>query len=346
MYRPQRNYGCRMHTNLAYFGMETVVLENERLRISVLAGKGTDIYEFLYKPADMDFMWLSERGVSNPAAYLPTSPDPASTFLDYYAGGWQEVFPNGGPTSNSLGAVFGQHGEVAHMPWSYSIEVDNAEAVQVAFTVRPRKLPVELRKTLRLESGQAKLYIREEIHNLSQVELPYMWGHHIALGKPFLVPGCTIRVPDGVEAVTEPVESDVCSPGRIRRGKRHAWPVAEGIGGEPVDLSLLPPPGTPSDIVYLANFPAEAWYEVDNPQAGLGWRVQWDAAAMPYLWYWQEYGATQGYPWYGRHYNVGLEPFCGFPTAGLEEAVGNGSAGKLPPGGKAVFAMQASVYEL
>jgi hypothetical protein len=47
---------------------------------------------------------------------------------------------------------------------------------------------------------------------------------------------------------------------------------------------------------------------------------------MPYLWFWQEFGATQGYPWYGRHYNIGLEPFSSYPTSGLAEAVRNGTA--------------------
>jgi hypothetical protein len=47
---------------------------------------------------------------------------------------------------------------------------------------------------------------------------------------------------------------------------------------------------------------------------------------MPYLWFWQEFGASRFYPWYGRNYNVGLEPFSSHPTNGIEEAIENGSA--------------------
>jgi hypothetical protein len=33
---------------------------------------------------------------------------------------------------------------------------------------------------------------------------------------------------------------------------------------------------------------------------------------------WQEYWTSGFYPWYGRHCNIGLEPFSSFPTNELE----------------------------
>lgn len=132
-YRPQRNYACRIHDQYRYHGMQTVVMENDLVRISILVDKGTEIFEFLYKPRDLDFMWLTEGGVSDPNAYLPTSPDPVSTFIDYYPGGWQEVFPNGGPSSTYSGVSYGQHGEVAHMPWDYDIVEDTLSELPFDF---------------------------------------------------------------------------------------------------------------------------------------------------------------------------------------------------------------------
>ena len=37
--------------------MRAVSLENELLRVGVLADKGTDVFEFNYEPRDMDFVW-------------------------------------------------------------------------------------------------------------------------------------------------------------------------------------------------------------------------------------------------------------------------------------------------
>ncbi|OCT15214.1 hypothetical protein A8709_14020 [Paenibacillus pectinilyticus] len=334
-YRSQRNYGCRVHDQYRYFDMRTVVLENELVRISILVDKGTEIFEFLYKPKDLDFMWLTENGVQNPSAYLPTSPDPISTFIDYYPGGWQEVFPNGGPTSTYLGAQFGQHGEVAHMPWEYNIMEDTPARISVQFCVKTKKLPCQIIKTLTLESGSSSLLIEEQLENFSDVPLRYMWGQHIAFGKPFLVPGCRIKVPNDVRVITD-----------SRGGATYEWPYVAASSGERIDISELPAKGTPSEMMYLTGFGEKAWYKLENNDLGMGMHVEWDGTEMPYLWYWQEYGATEGYPWFGRHYNIGLEPFSSYPTLGLEEAIRNDSAGSIGPREMKTFRLKASPYQM
>ncbi len=53
---------------------------------------------------------------------------------------------------------------------------------------------------------------------------------------------------------------------------------------------------------------------------------------LPYLWLWQELGASTDYPWWGQAYVVGLEPFSSYPTNGLAAAVDNGTALRFGPG--------------
>lgn len=48
-YQHERNYKCRIR-EIIYKGLRTVTLENELIKVTVLADKGTDIIEFLYKP--------------------------------------------------------------------------------------------------------------------------------------------------------------------------------------------------------------------------------------------------------------------------------------------------------
>jgi hypothetical protein len=163
LYRPQRNWGARI-LEYRYKGLRAVFLENELLRVGIIADKGTDVFEFNYKPKDMDFVWLTAGGVRNPTSYLSTSSDPLATFMDYYPGGWQEISPNGGAPSS-------------------------------------------------------------------------------------------------------------------------------------------------------------------------------------YLWFWQEYGASEFYPWYGRHYNIGLERFSSFPTNGLQEAVNNGTALSLGARERRHFSLQVEVLD-
>ena len=292
-------------------------------------------------------MWLTENGVHNPNRYLPTSPDSQSTFIDYYIGGWQEVFPNGGVSSSYIGAQYGQHGEVAHMPWDYIIEMDNPELVSVTFTVRTKKVPFELRKTLTLSANSTKVIIKEEVKNLSEVPLRYMWGQHLAFGKPFLEPGCSIQLPENIEIIADVLDVPETKFGyRIKRGIPHRWPIVEDLSGNPTDLSVLPPKGTPSEIVYLTGFQQIGWYEVNNERLKAAIRVEWDAEVMPFLWYWQEFGNTIDYPWFGRHYNIGLEPFSSYPTHGLTEALRNGTAGYIQAGETKSFTMSAELLEL
>ncbi len=103
--------------------------------------------------------------------------------------------------------------------------------------------------------------------------------------------------------------------------------------GGTTDLSVVPAPGSPSDIAYLSGFGDNGWYELRSGDDGAGVQVAWDATVLPYLWLWHELGATADWPWWGRAYVVGLEPFAGYPTDGLAAAVANGSALTLEPHG-------------
>jgi galactose mutarotase-like enzyme len=291
----------------------------------------------------MDFVWLTAGGVRNPTSYLSTSPDPLATFMDFYPGGWQEIFPNGGAPSSYLGAGFGQHGEVSNLPWDYEIVEDEEDSVAVKFSVKTQKTPFYLEKELRLRSGESRLLVEETLTNESEMSLHAMWGHHLAFGRPFLEEGCRIRLPEGATVI--PHGRPTHPEGRRVKGDRnYAWPFAAGVSGEEVDLSVLPEPGTLPEMLYLTDL-SDGYYEIENPEKGLGLRVRWDVGQMPYLWFWQEYGASGFYPWYGRHYNIGLEPFSSFPTNGLEEAVDNGTALSIGARERRRFSFRAEVFE-
>ena len=61
-----RNHGCRVMTGLSIHGVAAVILENEIVRLTILAGKGGDVFEFLHKPSDTDFMWRNPLGLPRP----------------------------------------------------------------------------------------------------------------------------------------------------------------------------------------------------------------------------------------------------------------------------------------
>ena len=48
-----------------------------------------------------------------------TRPLLAAPFMDFYPGGWQELFPNAGNNCVYKGAELGFHGEICKVPWEF-----------------------------------------------------------------------------------------------------------------------------------------------------------------------------------------------------------------------------------
>ena len=327
-----RNWGSRMREYESQ-GMRLVFLENEALRIGINADRGSEVFECCYKPRDLDLAPRFRDGM-RPLGTIAASPTPELAFIDLYSGGWQEVCPNGGAPCTYQGIRFGQHDEVWRLAWDYELIEDDPKAVAVALSVAAQRVPLRLRKEIRLRAGTARVEIKETLENLSGAALDVMWGHHLAYGPPFLQEACRITLPPGTEVITHDVPIDPA--GRRVVAGRFPWPKLPSPGGGTVDLSVVPKQGTESDIVYLTGF-TEGWYEMVRPDDGLRLRVEWDLHTMPYLWFWQEFGASQIHPWYGGLYAVGLEPFSSYPTNGLEEAAANGTALKMAPHASRAF---------
>jgi hypothetical protein len=318
-WRPQRNWGARLH-DVALRGQLAVVLENERLRVTVLL-TGAHIVECNDKRRDLDLVWLAPDGIRPPVPGALV--DGVAAFHDTYPGGWQEVLPNGGAPASYEGARLGQHDEVALLPWDAEIVADDASEVAVRLTVHTRRMPLRLSKVLRLRAGSTRLEVEEVLTNAAPVPTHAVWGQHLAFGRPFLQPGSRLRLPDGVRV--QPHVGPINPPRRrVAGGGPYGWPVVPAPDGGETDLSVIPSPGGPSDIVYLSGF-TTGWYGLHRPD-GAAVRVEWDASVLPYLWLWHELGDSTRYPWWGRAYVVGIEPFSSYPTDGLAKAVGNGSA--------------------
>jgi hypothetical protein len=323
-YTHERNFGCRL-MEYTYKGLRTVTLENELLRVSVLADKGTDIFEFLYKPLDVDFMWRSPWGVRNPAAFVATTHTDASAFLDFYEGGWQDCMPTGGDPCEYKGLPFGAHGETPTVPWEYCIVEDTPERIAVKFWVRTYRTPFFIEKELVLERGNSVLSTKERVINEGRVTMDLMWGQHPALGAPFLDESCFIDLPGGKVHHTVPTDNS-------RFAERvHDWPLVPGKDGAIIDLRQVATVEADTwDTVHISDL-SEGWYSVTNTRRKVGFGMAWPLEVFPALWYWQVYGGAYVPPWYGRTYNIALEPFSSVQRT-VTDAIKNGSAHVLEPG--------------
>jgi hypothetical protein len=325
-------HGCRVSDEWALRGMRAALLENELLRVLVLLDRGAEIVEFRYKPLDLDPLLRLPVELRNPSLGQPSIGAAGGTFLDYYAGGWQEILPNGGPPASYKGADYGQHGEVCLLPWSSHVLEDTPERVSLRCAVRAPRTPLLLERTMTLERGRAALLLDERLTNEAGEPLDVMWGHHIAFGLPFLHQGAAISTSARRLLVHE--ELPGFAPRRLRPGQQVAWPLAAAHGEGRIDMSSVPPRAEASgrEMCYLTDFDGPAWYAITSPALRAGFALRWDGGLFRYLWLWQELGGAGGYPWWGRAYTVALEPWTSYPTLGLPEAVARGTQLTLQPG--------------
>ncbi len=322
----------------SFKGMRTLVLEDRRLKVSVLPDKGSDIFELIYKPLEVDLMWHSPIGYRNPAGYIQSGIG-ADAFHDFYGGGWNDIFPNYGNPSENRGTKFGQHGESALLPWECTDLKEENSDVSAKLSVECVKYPVKAEKIICLDSTKGELTISEDLINLAEQEVEISWAQHIAYGEPFISKDLEVNIP-AVRAVTStfPVPYS-----RLTPNKEFDWPNAPALEGKNFDLTIIPP----RDEKVQEDFPitqlTSPEYTLYNAKFDLGVKVSWNREAFPYLWYWLNWGIPD-YPYFGRGRTLALEPTTSSTGNGLADDIKAGCATVLQPGSKTHGEVKLSIF--
>lgn len=321
-----RNYGCRIKEYVVN-GIRAVSIENSLIRIGILLDKGADIYEFIYKPKDIDFMWRSYQGLRN-SHYHSAVGSENGNFMDYYEGGWQELFPNIGRRCEYKGVSYGMHGEVSLMPWDMQILRDEVESVSIKLSVRTARTPYYLEKILTLNENELTLHTQETVTNEGLEEMQFTWGHHPALGGNFLDEHCEIIL-EGTPKV-KAIDADLGETSPLSPNAKGVWPKVKAKEGNTVDLSKVPSPDSKTYMEFALYDLETPYYEVKNKRLNVGFGMKWDKEIYPNIWVWQMFGGGQGYPFYGRAYTLALEPWSSIPPC-LVDAINNKSAMTIRP---------------
>lgn len=303
-----RNYGCRMRHYLLD-GVEMLSLENQKIKVVLALGKGADIVELVHKKTDTDFMWHSFNPLKN-IGILPSVNATGGNFLDTYAGGWQELFPtHGGPTLYR-GGEMGIHGEACLYPWDCQVLEDTPECVKVLLSLRTIRSPFLLERTVMLKENDATLYLHQKATNLSSTGQDFMWGHHPAFGYPFLDGSVRLHLPGEPTVTYWAGDAYKCPFDKDTTGK---WPLLPGRDGTLVDMSRAYEPEDKVYMEYAISDLAEGKLELINHRKNLGARMVWDKNVFRYIWVWALFCGAEEYPWYGRSYVMGVEPWSSMP---------------------------------
>ena len=309
-------------------GWESLVLENDLLRVTVLPAKGADIYELVDRRTGVDVLFKGPWGLQPPGS-PPLEGSGDDEFMWNYEGGWQELLPSVNEACTFRGKPIPFHGEVASLPWEHEVVAGEGDEVAVRLWTRCRQTPFRLERLMRLHRGDPELVLEGIVVNESDEPAHLVWGQHRVLGPPFLEAGCRLETPART-IVTSPVLWEP-ETARLEPGRRVPWPNAPLRSGGTVDLREIPGPGAGShDDLYVTDLEA-GWLSVRNPGLSLEFRLEWDPQVFRWIVLWQPYGGALAKPLTGS-YALGVEPWTG--RFNLEQAVEAGEAIELAGGAR------------
>jgi len=311
-----------------------LTLANDWVEVTVLAGKGADIYSLIDNRTGVDVMFKSPWGLRLPGLWARHNSS-MERWVEAYPGGWQVLLPNGGDECVEMGATWGYHGEAALLAWDV---VDRGTSVATLET-KLFSAPLHVHREISLDGPVLRL--REVVTNESVDAIEFMWSHHPAFGPPFLEKGCILS------AGCRSVLADDRSPGTLLRpGSTHSWPLVTSAVGAPVDLRHIPGPDEPRAVLaYLLDFDS-GFFAITNPRLALGVGLRWPLEVFDKAWLWEEVRSGAGWPWFRRAYVVAVEPASTIPGQGFANAKAAGSSGFTLEGlGSREVVIEAVVFE-
>ena len=225
------------------------------------------------------------------------------------------------------------HGDPATRNWTLkSLRQTGIDATLVA-TIRSRKLPGKITKTLHLPQDQNTIYSR---HRLEGFDCTTSIGHHATLALP--------TTPGALLVSTSKFGLGMTTPERIddpATGSYQAFAPGEtftSLKKVPLNFARAPfgdctrfptRPGF-DDILGVFKTPTQtpAWTTAVNSEAGSLWYSFKDAAVLPGTVFWMANGGIHGAPFNGRTRCIGLEDVCGCFAQGLAESRGRNAVNR------------------
>lgn len=326
-----------MHTaadveRIAYFGRNSVLLSNEKVR-AIVDDLGGMMPEFSLKKGKgaMNAHWIPDfRGNSG----LPWSSHLHGQYwkanILYILAGDFPCSPNFGPDCTVDGVGLPAHGWTANERWKLASSgaMQDGNAAYAKFTLESPdvRMPLSYTKYDVVQAGKPAYYSAMTIENHGDAPVSINLARHNTLGSPFLQAGCRIYV-SAERFLTAPKDTEFDDTARLAQGAEFdSLLKAPGRYGKPVDLSIVPGMIGYTDFVTGA-IPAHkalGWSCVVNPVLKLAYVTFFpgprglpsDEIALGFNDLWMQYGGRNFTPW-ALHEGGADRTFC----LGTENAV-------------------------
>jgi hypothetical protein len=301
---------CRITNEWKYRGMQTVILENELIKTTILIDVGAKIHEFIYKPSNRDFMYHHPRVECRPPTF-------GVNVDNWWTGGMDEAIPTGHPCVHK-GEEYPFLGEAWSLQWEYKIE-KSTDAEVVLYLKRPLIIsPLIVEKWITLRVGEKMLRFKHKITNTSKEDFDFIWGLHPGFA---VNSDCQIDLPAGEMMVDESLPDNRLG----KRGVRYYWPFAKDKDGKTVDMRKVGFEDAGFTDFHYATELREGWLSITNTKEKIGVALVFPKEIFSSVWLWLVYGGWRGI------YTAAVEAWTGYP-AKLSEAVADGRYSQLSGG--------------
>ncbi|MDO8209956.1 hypothetical protein [Conexibacter sp. CPCC 206217] len=329
-----------------------ITLESAAVRVRCTPAQGFSIASLVDRASGAEALWQRPNHDPAPCTRVlgPAGVASEAGFLDVFAGGWFEMFPEVGYTQPGDPTSL-LHGEVVRLPW----EVLDAGAQHVEARVACVRRPLTLVRRLTLDG--ATLRVCERIENTGAEPAPYTWGHHPCFARATFAGGrielsaASAEVPD---PWFDPAHATL-APGLFQwphaRARKSSDSSADASSGAPAGAAGDAPPSATVGLaatIDLAAVPvtpdgrhdhacltrASNTLRITAPGAGehgRALRIEVDRERFPHLLLWQNLRAGGGYPFWGGADTFALE-FSTIPGRSTPDALAAGAVSTLQPG--------------
>lgn len=273
--------------NLIYIStwknLESICLENSKLRIVVIPGLGGKIASVYLKDRAFE-----AAAVNKEKEYC--LPNKNADFSKFDGSGIDDAFPNiveAEVLYNGENQYYPDHGEIWSSAFAYTLEED-----KICLSYRSRQFPYIYKKWISLEGDS--VLIHYEIENESNRIFPCIWTFH---GLFRYEEDMQLIYPQGIERMRNVLssrelgEEGVCIP----------------LMNDTYDFSKVPPIESKTMVKYYAEEKVKygaCGYRY--PKQGVECILEYDANKLPYLGVWITAGGFRG------DYNLAIEPSTGY----------------------------------
>jgi hypothetical protein len=284
-------------------GLEVITLENDLIRAVILAGKGADLLEFVWKPLGVNCLLRGDTPLDSFKG-LNLHKQRLRSHRDHSLGGWMDVLPHLGDYKD-IKFTEETGGIATTLPWDCEVARES-DRVSAHCSVELPLLPIRVDKSFTIREGSAALEIKERLSMGGDAPARFTWVQHAMFAGDFMDEQTIIKLPtDTVFNAWEHMRNPEQEPNTF------LYPVnaiSFSCRGKPFDLHHpLPRSYDGWEFLVFMNT-REGLTSLTNPSMGLTVKLYWDLDRFPYL---------RSLYHSGRHgTTVGLEPgddrFAGF----------------------------------